>query len=62
MSDSIDEAFEKYLNPEAEREVVGKVTCPKCGSVDVDRHSGYRGEYECMSCGYSWQVGGWQAT
>lgn len=62
MIDSIDEVYEKYLNPHAEAEVEGKVTCPKCGSENVDRQSGYRGEYKCMSCGYFWQVGGWQAT
>jgi transposase-like protein len=64
LSDSVDEAYEKYVMPHSnvEAQDPGKVTCPKCDSDNVDRSSGYRGEYKCMACGYHWQVGGWQAT
>jgi DNA-directed RNA polymerase subunit RPC12/RpoP len=62
LSDPIDEVYEKYLSPHPEPGAEDKVRCPKCGSENVDRKAGYRGEYRCMTCGYSWQVGGWQAT
>ncbi len=64
MSDGIDAAYEKYLMPHEEVKVQAeeKVVCPTCESEDVDRRSGYRGEYICRACGYFWQVGGWQAT
>ena len=60
MSDPIDEAYEKYIAPH--NEVEGKIICPRCESENVDRRSGYRGEYRCEDCGYFWQVGGWRAT
>ena len=62
MSDPLDDIYEKYFKPSSEVEVEEKVLCPKCDSDNVDRRSGYRGEYKCMTCGYFWQVGGWQAT
>ena len=62
LSDSLDDAYEKYLKPHTEAEVEEKVTCPKCGSENVDRKAGYRGEYKCTGCGYFWQVGGRYAT
>jgi len=62
MSDSIDEAYEKYLRPHSDAEIEQKVTCPKCESDNVDRSAGYRGEYKCLQCGHYWQVGGFQAS
>ena len=64
LSDSVDEAYEKYLEPRSEGEIQarGRITCPRCDSDKVDVSSGYRGEYKCLACGYHWQVGGWLAT
>ena len=67
MSDPVDEAYEKYLSPATQppqslEERESEVDCPRCESEDVDRRSGYRGEYKCNNCGHHWQVGGGQAT
>ena len=62
MSDLLDEAYQKFLKPHSEEELEQKIICPKCGSDNVDRQSGYRGEYKCLDCGYFWQVGGRDAT
>ena len=62
MSDPIDEAFEKFLQPHSEFHSEAKLTCPKCESDNVDKKAGYRGEYRCLDCGHSWQVGGWKAS
>ena len=65
MSDSLDEAYEKYLKPQkppSDVDIETKINCPKCDSENVDKTAGYRGEYKCLDCGYHWQVGGSQAT
>ena len=62
MSDPIDEAFEKYLKPHTDADIEPKINCPKCDSDNVDRNAGYRGEYKCLDCGHSWQIGGYMAT
>ncbi len=66
--DPLDDVYEKYLltpepspSPEREAEIMARKSekpCPKCGSDDVDRSRGYRGEYRCKACGHAWQVGG----
>jgi len=35
-----------------------KRPCSKCGSDNVDRSRGYRGEYFCNDCRHSSQLGG----
>ena len=64
MSDSVDDAYERYLTPhgEPDEEPEEKVTCPNCESENVDRSRGYRGEYKCLDCRHYWQVGGRNAT
>ncbi len=66
--DPLDDVYEKYLAPDApepeqeqEAEIMARKSekpCPKCGSDNVDRSRGYRGEYRCKACGHAWQVGG----
>jgi len=66
LSDPIEDAYEKYLRPDEptrdlDAEIMARESdapCPRCGSEDVDRSRGYRGEYICRSCGHEWQVGG----
>jgi ribosomal protein L37AE/L43A len=62
MGDPLDDAYEKFLRPHGDVEIETKMFCPRCGSDNVDRGSGYRGEYRCLQCAYYWQVGGFQAT
>ena len=64
VSDALDAAYTKYLLPHGEPSIQPdeKVVCLYCGSENVDRTSGYRGEYYCLDCAHFWQVGGWQAT
>ena len=62
MSDPIDDAYERYVKPPPSVEPEESIECPRCKSDNVDRVAGYRGEYRCMNCGHSWQVGGWKAT
>jgi len=66
LSDPLDDVYGKYLTPEApmpdpEAEIMAReseTACPACGSANVDRSRGYRGEYACRDCGHEWQVGG----
>jgi predicted RNA-binding Zn-ribbon protein involved in translation (DUF1610 family) len=53
--DSIDEVYEKCINPQPNEEE-SDVVCPKCDSKDVDRSRGYRGEYVCRNCGHHWET------
>ena len=66
LAASVDDAYDKYIAPspqsQSAAETAQQINCPNCDSTNVDRSSGYRGEYRCLDCGYYWQVGGWQAT
>jgi transcription elongation factor Elf1 len=52
--DPMEEMYWKYIKPR-ETDFDKSVTCPKCGSSDVDHRRGYRGEYTCKSCGHLWK-------
>jgi len=62
LSDPLEEVYEKFMQPEQQPEQVPDppddpvVTCPKCGSNDIDVSRGYRGEYKCRNCGQAWQA------
>lgn len=68
MSDPVEEVYGKYLEsgsrpPERDLEAEimaqeSEAPCPMCGSQNVDHSRGYRGEYRCLKCGHTWQVGG----
>jgi len=62
LSDPVDDAYEKYIAPIPDLEPDSKIECLRCGSENVDRRTGYRGEYKCAECGYFWQIGGRYAT
>jgi ribosomal protein L37AE/L43A len=62
LSDPLDDVYEKYLRQHSDADIETKIMCPRCGSDNVDRREGYRGEYKCLQCDYNWQVGGFQAT
>ncbi len=55
MSDPLEEAYNKYINPPPKDEDPG-IQCPACESDDVDHSRGYRGEYTCRSCGHFWRA------
>jgi DNA-directed RNA polymerase subunit RPC12/RpoP len=65
-ADEVDDAYEKLLLQEpssgSQEEPAPQVDCPNCGSLNVDRSAGYRGDYKCLDCGHRWQVGGRNAT
>jgi predicted RNA-binding Zn-ribbon protein involved in translation (DUF1610 family) len=52
--DEVDQAFEELLGPHPEEDNPD-LQCPKCGSKDIDRSRGYRGEYACKNCGHRWK-------
>ena len=52
--DILEEFYRKYINPR-ETDFNEEISCPGCGSEDIDHSRGYRGEYACKGCGRTWR-------
>jgi transposase len=53
--DMMEKMYWKYINPRW-TDVDSSLTCPKCGSRDLDHTRGYRGEYTCRACKKRWKA------